>query len=169
VCSARSRLYTRKHAPWTQFGNLDHKNERPYADLAGDIETRKLPHLAFVVPNNCHNTHDCPLATGDAWLQKELRRMVGAVGPRGLVVLTWDEDDHSAGNHILTVFAGLVVKPGTVSTRRITHYTLVRTLCEGLGLAPFGEAASDSAITDVWYAASPRKVTPSGEGAAKGR
>src|SRR5215831_2440871 len=31
--SASSGLYTRKHEPWTNFGNLDHARERPYTDL----------------------------------------------------------------------------------------------------------------------------------------
>jgi acid phosphatase len=150
ACFARGKLYTRKHEPWTHFGNLDHRNERPYGDLAADIANHRLPDLAFVVPNNCHNTHDCPVSHGDAWLAKELPAMIQAVGRRGLVVLTWDEDDHRAKNRILTVFAGPAAKPGNVSTRRITHYTLLRTLCDGLGIAPFGAAVAETAITDVW-------------------
>ena len=151
ACTARNRLYTRKHEPWTHFGNLDHQNERPYADLAKDIANKALPKLAVVVPNNCHNTHDCPLATGDGWLAEELPAMLLAVGRKGLVVLTYDEDDHSADNRILTVFAGPLVKPRNASDRRITHYTLLRTLCDGLGIEPFGEAVKEAPITDVWY------------------
>jgi len=150
ACSARGKLYTRKHAPWTHFGNLTHDNERPYGDLAADIASRKLPDLAFVVPNNCHNTHDCPLSAGDAWLDRELPALIQAVGRHGLLVLTWDEDDHRAENQILTVFAGLIVKPGNTSARRITHYTVLRTLCDGLGIAPFGAAVAETPITDVW-------------------
>ena len=165
VCITRGKLYTRKHEPWTQFGNLTHANERPYRDLAADIASRKLPDLAFVVPDNCHNTHDCPLATGDAWLARELPAMIEAVGRRGLVVLTWDEDDRSGENRILTVFAGPAVKPGYRSTRRITHYTLLRTLCDGLGIAPFGAAAAETAITDVWTTAAARVDPPGPAGA----
>jgi len=156
ACKAKGSLYTRKHAPWTQFGNLDHANERPYSDLAKDIANKTLPNLAFVVPNNCHNTHDCSISSGDAWLKNELQPLIPAVGRRGLVVLTWDEDDHSSDNHILTVFAGALVRPGSVSDRRITHYTLLRTLCDGLRIAPFAAAAAESAITDVWYHSAPR-------------
>jgi acid phosphatase len=160
TCRAKGSLYTRKHAPWTQFGNLDHKNERPYTDLAGDIAGHALPDLAFVVPDNCHNTHDCSLSAGDGWLADELTPMIGAVGRRGLVVLTYDEDDHSSDNHILTVFAGPLVRPGSISARRITHYTLVRTLCDGLGIPPFGEAVAEKPITDVWYRTAPPRTEP---------
>ncbi|TMQ54439.1 MAG: acid phosphatase [Candidatus Eisenbacteria bacterium] len=150
ACKARGGLYARKHAPWANFKNLDHANERPYSDLAKDIASQRLPGLAFVIPNNCHNTHDCSVSAGDAWLAAELPAMISAVGNRGLVVLTWDEDDRSEDNLILTVFAGQALRPVTVSQRHITHYTVLRTLCDGLGLAPFGAAATESPITDVW-------------------
>ena len=37
-----------------------------------------------------------------------------------------------------------------VSSQEIDHYSLLRTLCEALGLAPFGAAVSASSIADVW-------------------
>ena len=112
-----------------------------------------LPNLAFVIPNLCHDTHNkgCPISVGDEWLSEQVPRMLRAVGPRGLVVLTWDEDDKkSSGNHILTIFSGPLVKPGYVATQPINHCTILRTLCEALGLTAFGAAASEAPITDVW-------------------
>ena len=108
------------------------------------------PNLAFVIPNQRHDTHSAASAVGDAWLADNVPALLEAVGPRGIVVLTWDEDDGDAANHILTVVNGEPVKPGYVSTRRITHYTLLRTLCEALGLRAFGAARSETPITDVW-------------------
>jgi acid phosphatase len=153
--SASSGLYVRKHAPWTNFGNLDQTRARPYTDLATDIAAGQLPPLAFVIPNNCHNSHNsstpgCGIADADAWLGANLPAMIQAAGPRGLVVLTWDEDDSGSANHVLTAFAGGLVQPGAVSNRRVTHYTVVRTICDALGLAPFGQAVSESPIDDVW-------------------
>ena len=144
------QLYLRKHCPWTNWGNVDHMNERPYTDLAVDIANDSLPQLAFVIPNACHDTHDCPIQAGDDWLSQNVPAMLSAIGPRGLLILTWDEDDYSGDNRILTVFAGPLVKPGYVSGRIITHYTVLRTICEYLGLEPMGQSAADSSITDVW-------------------
>jgi parallel beta-helix repeat protein len=155
-CSANpthdGSLYTRKHAPWVSFTNLNHANEMPYGQLAADIAADSLPSLAFVIPNNCHNAHDsgCPVDTADAWLARELPAMLSAVGPRGLVVLTCDEDDELTGNRILTVLAGPLVKPGVFSHRFVNHYTLLRTICDGLGIAPFAAAVGEAPITDVW-------------------
>jgi acid phosphatase len=153
--SASSGLYTRKHEPWTQFSNLDHARERPYGDLAADIAAGTLPNLVFVIPNNCHNTHNsttpgCGIPDGDAWLAANLPAIQAALGPTGLLILTWDEDDNFAGNHILTVFAGPMVISGAVSTRTVTHYTMVRTICDALGLTPFAGAAAEIPIDDVW-------------------
>jgi hypothetical protein len=149
-CSADGGLYHRRHAPWTDFSNLDHSRERPFEDLASDIAAGTLPRLAFVIPNNCDNTHDCPISTGDAWLAAHVPDMVSAVGAQGFVVLTWDEDDDNANNNILTVFAGGLVRSGYVSPRPIRHYTVLRTITDALGVAPFGAAVNEAPITDVW-------------------
>ena len=152
VCTAGGTLYTRKHDPWTDFSNLDHTRERTYNDLLVDEAGGTLPNLAFVIPNNCHNSHDtgCTAAAADVWLSQNMPAMITAAGPHGLVVLTWDEDDGSAFNHILTVFVGPRVRTGYLSATHITHYTLLRTLCAALRIAPFGAALQETPITDVW-------------------
>jgi acid phosphatase len=152
ACSASSGKYTRKHDPWTNWSNLNHQNERSYSVLGQDIAAGRLPNLAFVVPNNCNNTHDCSVATGDSWLKANLPAMIRAVGPRGVVVLTWDEDDHSQSNQILTVMVGPMVRRGYVSSQKANHYTLLRFVCDALGLSPFGAAARERSVSDVWAA-----------------
>jgi acid phosphatase len=147
-------LYTRKHDPWTDFGNLDHTRERKFGDLATDIASGTLPALAFVIPNNCHNSHNgppnCGRAQADAWLAGHLPAWIAAVGRSGAVFLTWDEDDSSGTNHILTVIAGGAVYAGARSDRRVTHVTVMRTILDLLGLPAFGAAASETPIDDVW-------------------
>ena len=67
-----------------------------------------LPNAGMVVPDLCHDAHDCSLATADTWFQTWMTRI--QAGPdwrpaRLAVVLTADEDDKSAGNRVLTVVA----------------------------------------------------------------
>ncbi len=152
VCETDDALYVRRHAPWYAWNNLSLENSVPFTQFATDTAAHALPRLAFVIPDQCHNSHDCAPQDGDAWLSEQVPGLLRAVGPRGLVVLTWDEDDYSDDNHILTVFAGPLVRPGYASARFITHYSVLRTLCAGLGLAPFAGALADSAVTDVWAA-----------------
>ncbi len=154
ACTNNGTLYTRKHDVWSYFSNLDHTNERPYTDLAVDIAAGKLPRLAFVIPNNCHNSHDggaCNVAVADQWLADNIPAMVAAVGRHGIVIVTWDEDDFTPANHILTVFSGPPAKPGAVCVRPVNHYTVLRTICDALGLTAFGAAANEKPITDVWH------------------
>lgn len=153
--NASSGLYTRKHEPWTQFSNLNHLNERPYTDLAADITASNLPNLVFIIPNNCHNSHNsatpgCGVPDADAWLAANLPAVLAALGPRGLLILTWDEDDSSASNHILTVVVGPLVLHGVESSQLMTHYTLNRMICEALGLAPFAGGVGEASIANVW-------------------
>jgi hypothetical protein len=158
--SASSGLYTRKHDPWTYYANLNHANERPYSDLAADIAAHALPNLAFIIPNNCHNTHNsstpgCGLADGDAWLAANLPAVLGELGPKGLLVLTWDEDDSSANNHILTALVGPLVAAGAQSAQAVNHYTVVRMICEALGFSTFQRASAEPSILGVWVAPTP--------------
>jgi len=163
-CSSTDGLYRRKHAPWPNFSNLNHLNEVPYTQLAADIVHGALPVLAFVIPNMCDDMHDCSTTVGDTWLSNNLPAMSSGVGPKGLAILSCDQDDKSSLNNILTVFAGPLVKVGYVSSRTITHYTVVRTICDALGLRAFGLAASESAVSDVWKAGT---VAVSSEGPAR--
>jgi acid phosphatase len=149
-CTWNGRNYTRSHAPWADFSNVDHANEVPFAELAVAESLDTMPNLAFVIPNKCDSMHDCPVPSGDAWLAAQIPPLVDAVGPNGLVVVTWDEDDDLSSNHILTVFTGPPVKPNYASAQAITHYTVLRTLCDALGLAPFAAAATETPISDIW-------------------
>ena len=151
-CSSSDNQYKRKHHPCPDFSNLTHSKEYPYTRLATDIAAGTLPNLSFVVPNMCHDMHDCSTTTGDTWLASNMPAMISAVGPRGLVILTWDEDDKSSSNHILTVFAGPCVKANYVCSSTFNHYTLVRTICDVLGLGSFANASAKVTPTDVWNA-----------------
>jgi phosphatidylinositol-3-phosphatase len=155
----KAGLYVRKHAPWTNWSNLDHANERPFTDLDSVEAAGALPNLVFIIPNQHDDTHDAgsTAADGDRWLAAHVPALLRAVGPRGLVILTWDEADISPTNRILTVFAGAPVKRGYVSTRYVSHYSVLRTITGALGLPAFGAAAVDSAITDAWAVPVPRE------------
>lgn len=168
--SVSTGLYTRKHDPWTYFTNVDHNNERPYSDLAADIAANNLPNLVYVIPNNCHNGHNsttagCTAADADYWLSQNVPQILNAIGPNGLFVLTWDEDDGASGNRILTVFVGPHVIPGAVSNVSVSHYTMVKTFCDALGIPPMNLSVSENSIDNVWQ--DPVPATPASWGKLK--
>jgi hypothetical protein len=133
---------------------VNHANERPYSQLASDVAAGGLPNLTFVIPNACNDTHTCSVAQGDQWLANNVPSLLAAVGPNGVVIVTWDEDDQRAGNHVLTVIAGNPVRAGAVSNRSVNHYTLSRTIAALLGIGTAGDAARQQPISDVWAAGS---------------
>ncbi|HTK32529.1 MAG TPA: alkaline phosphatase family protein [Candidatus Saccharimonadaceae bacterium] len=151
VCTWDAALYVRRHNPWTNFNNSNHLNERPYADLAVDITNRTLPRLSFIIPNNDDDGHDTDPATADTWLSNQMPPILDAIaGTPWMMIVTYDEDDHSSNNNILTAFRGTQVAPGVVSSTHITHYTVLRTICEALGVTPFAAAAAETSLRDIW-------------------
>jgi hypothetical protein len=140
--------YARKHNPWVDFDNVPAASNQPYTAFPTDYA--KLPTVSYVIPNLCNDMHDCSVATGDAWLKRNLDGYVQwAKTHNSLFILTWDEDDFGASNQIVTVFAGPNVRPGDVS-QNINHYNVLRTIEDMYGLAPLGKAASATPITSIW-------------------
>jgi acid phosphatase len=123
--------YVVHHNPWVYF-RAEHADcmryDRPVAALDAAIRTGHLPNVGMVVPNQCHNAHDCDLSKADAWFAGYMRKIFAGPDWRSghlAVVLTADEDDHSQGNKILTV----VVHPSQhahVVRVRLDHYSLTR-------------------------------------------
>jgi acid phosphatase len=149
VCRAGD--YARKHAPWTDFPALPADVGRPWTDWPAD--PADLPTVSFVVPDLCHDAHDCGLGAADAWGRQELSAYADwAAGHDSLLVLTFDEDEGSAANRITTVLVGAGVRPGSSTGVHADHYTLLRTVEDSLGLPPIGEAASAAPLTGIWSA-----------------
>jgi hypothetical protein len=108
--------------------------------LAAALADGTLPELAVVVPDLCNDTHDCDVATGDAWLS----RWVGAITSSSqfrsghtVLFLAWDEP-----TPMPFIVVGRGVKPNTVSAAPADHYSLLRTTEELLGVPLLGAAAS---------------------------
>jgi acid phosphatase len=142
-----SGSYARKHAPWIDFTNVPASDSRPYRQFRIGAA---LPTVSFVIPNICHDMHNCPIATGDRWLSEHIGPYVRwAHHHRSLLILTWDEAHGSATNHIVTIFAGPMVKPAQYA-RRITHYTVLCTIEDMFGLPHAGRSQQATPITGVW-------------------
>jgi phospholipase C len=140
--------YARKHNPWVNFSNVSSSSNLRFAVFPTDFTA--LPTVSIVVPNLCNDMHDCSVSTGDTWLKNHLGGYATwAKTHNSLLVVTFDEDDRSAGNRIPTLFYGAHVKTGSYS-EHITHYTVLRTLESLNGLACIANSCSVSAISDIW-------------------
>jgi phosphatidylinositol-3-phosphatase len=100
-----------------------------------------LPAYTFLTPDACHDMHDCPKSAGDAWLRSWLPMILENRSYRNgqmAVFLTFDEGD--GDDHVATIVVSRYVAPGTVSGTRYTHYSLLRTTENLLGLPLLGHA-----------------------------
>jgi hypothetical protein len=98
--------------------------------LQTNLKAGRLRAFSFVVPNVCHDTHHCPVRTGDNWLKSLLPVVFASpdyASGRLLVVLTWDENAGRPGNRVPAIIAARRTPAGTVSGARFTHYSLLKT------------------------------------------
>lgn len=143
-----SGRYLRKHNPWVNFGTLSASTNRPFSALPRDY--RKLPTVAFVSPNMCHDMHDCSIRTGDRWMKKHFARYARwAKRNNSLLIVTFDENEGGAVKSIPTIIVGANVDSGVYS-ERLNHYTLLRTIEDVYGLPALGHAKAASPLSKIW-------------------
>ena len=137
----------RKHNPWESFTNA-RMAERNLSAFPSDFA--QLPTVSFVIPDLDHDMHDGSVRAGDAWLKLHLGAYSEwAKAHNSLLIITFDEDDKKAGNHIATIFYGAHVRPGKYA-EPITHYSVLSTLLAMYGLPSFGEAQAIPPIRTIW-------------------
>jgi phospholipase C len=146
-----TRLYAVKHNPAAYFTDPADRQAcladdvplgTPTAGaLAADLANGTLPAFALITPNLCNDTHDCSVATGDAWLRSWIPKLVATPSYQAgdtAIVLTYDEYS-PVPNAILAAS----VPPKTRVTAHVDHYALLRATEELLGLnGLLGQAAS---------------------------
>jgi hypothetical protein len=156
-----SGSYAPKHNPFVYFDDIRTDSTRckghdvPFSSFSTDLASASTtPNFAFISPNLCNDMHDCSVSTGDTWLKNHVPAMLNSPActeDKCLVVLTWDEDNGSSSNHILTISAGSGAKTGGLSTSvKYTHYSLLRTIEYIFGLPTLtANDAAASPMTDM--------------------
>lgn len=147
--------YAKKHNPFMYFDAIRNNPKRcarvvPFKRLGGDLRKNRLPDFAFITPDLCNDTHDCPVGTGDRFLERTVPALLHELGPRGLLFVTWDEGtdgrgccSYAAGGRIATVVAGPEVKRGaTAAGASYSHYSVLRTIEEAFGVPLLRHAGS---------------------------
>jgi hypothetical protein len=132
--------YAKKHDPFVYFTRVVSNRSLcgrvvPMTELGSDERSRKLPRFIWITPNLCHDMHDCDPATGDRFLAELLPPLMRALGPHGLLFLTWDEGSSDAGccrlasgGHIVTIAAGPLARRGGRLRTAVDHYSLLQTI-----------------------------------------
>jgi phosphatidylinositol-3-phosphatase len=152
--------YAQRHNPFAYLTRVWRRPERcnkvvPLARLPAD-ERAGLARFSWITPNLCHDMHDCGVAAGQAWLRRTVPPLLRALGPRGLLIITFDEGTtdagccgQAAGGRIVTVLAGGGARRGAVSTAPVDHYSTLATVEAVLGLPRLGGARSAPVLTSL--------------------
>ena len=148
-CLASPVPYDPGHNPFAFYGGRCPANVVPLTALAADL-VANTPRFVWITPDRCHDTHDCDVAAGDEWLRQEVTAITRSTAwkSNGVLFITWDEDDGSADNRVLT----LVLRPGQkhmVSQRLYTHYSLLATVEDLMGVGRLANAAQAAPMSDL--------------------
>jgi hypothetical protein len=155
---ASSDDYAKKHDPFVYFANVLARpgwlaRVVPFAQLGPDARGGRLPDFSLVVPNLCDDMHDCPVATGDRWLRRNILPLLSSPAlAGGVVFVVFDEGatDAGGGGQVEALVAGPLVRPGARFTRPASHYGLLRTIEQAWGLPLLGCSAAAAPITGIW-------------------
>lgn len=140
--------YWRKHNPWVDFTNIPSSANMPFTSFPSNFNN--LPTISFVIPNQNDDMHDGTISQADTWLKQHLDSYVQwAKTNNSLLIVTWDEDDHTQNNQIPTIFVGPMVKPGNYN-EKINHFNVLRTLEDMYGLPYVGNSSTATPIIDIW-------------------
>ena len=146
--------YARKHVPFLSFTNVSGNAERcakivNAVELAKDTAAGAIPDFSLYIPNLDNDGHDTSAAVADKWLAHKFGPLLldSKFMNDLLVVVTFDEGEHDASNKVFTAFFGAGVKPGSVSDTEYSHYSLLRTVEDALGLGTLGE--NDEKATSI--------------------
>jgi phospholipase C len=143
--------YDPGHNPFAFYGGACPSNVVALAALAGDLgDVRRTPRFSWITPDMCHDTHNCSVAIGDGWLQQTVAEITtsSAWNNHGVLFITWDEDDGSSSNQVLTLVVASGI-PHRESLKPYDHYSLLATIEDMLGVGRLGAAVNAQAMTDL--------------------
>jgi hypothetical protein len=142
--------YYRKHNPFMSFTRITANSTR-CANIVGfdafdaDLLAGQLPNYMFLTPDIVNDGHDASVPTAGAWLDSFLSTRLARIPANTVIFITWDEDDRSQNNQVLTTLLPVncsAVQPGASDDRLYTHYSTLRTVQDNWSLGSLGRQDS---------------------------
>ena len=157
-CDLRGQVgnYVRKHEPFLSYADVQSTPSQcahvvNANQLDTDLASGSLPAFSLYIPNNRNNGHDTGVAYADKWLAGRFGALLKDARfiKDMLFVVIFDEADH--GNRVYAALYGDMVQARSVSGVTYNHYSLLRTIEDGLGLGSLGRKdATASPIEGVF-------------------
>jgi hypothetical protein len=143
--------YTKHYNPFAYSRQIGDGTARShvvgFGSLRRDLRRGSLPRFSWIAPDLLHDGHNASVRASDRFVARLVPRVVRALGPHGVLIVTWDEAQGVVGprgGHIALIATG----PGARHHLRLStpadHYSLLATLEAGLRLPPLGQAGAQS-------------------------
>ncbi len=146
--------YRRKHNPAISFTSISGSAARcanitDFAHLDPDASD-----VAFIIPNQCHDMHDCPISAGDAWARQVLAPLISSPAMAdGVLFVTFDEAHGDTASGDANRVATIVVAPGAPGPRQsdeaYSHASLLRTIEDLYHLPCLADACTAAPMNDL--------------------
>src|SRR3989449_3650603 len=142
----------RRHNPLSSLSDVVNDSVQrqrlvPFSQLATDVANHTLPNYGFIVPNLCHDAHNCSLDSADQWLRTNVPPLIASPPFQGdgLLIIVFDEAKDGAtggGGRVVWVAVSPKSKRGDEAATRYPHESTLRLAAEALGLTRFPGAAA---------------------------
>lgn len=128
--------YARKHNQFISFDSVRLNPARcakivNSEQLDKDLASGQLPFYSYFTPNMLNDAHNTNITFGGQWLDSFLTPRLKLFPESTLLFITWDEDDYTEENQILSFMldpTGLLITPGTADNTLYNHYSLLASI-----------------------------------------
>jgi phosphatidylinositol-3-phosphatase len=124
-----------------------------FRPLSQDLRHAHLPRFSWIAPSVYHDGHRHSLRAADAYAARTIPPVLHALGPDGVLYLTWDEGRRSdrtgfggrpGGGHVALIAAGGAARRNARVGVPANHYALLRTIEANFGLPQLGTAGAST-------------------------
>ena len=150
--------YSRKHNPAMSFTSLSadptrcsqHVTDFTHFDAAA-------VNFSFIVPNACHDMHDCPVSEGDKWIQQWLPQHILNTptwkNSNSAIFITWDEGETAkdGGGNVPLIVISHQTPAGFRSQMPFDHYSLLLTIERAWGLGCLSSACQATDLSAFFH------------------
>jgi acid phosphatase len=140
--------YTKHYNPFAYsegFGDtVGRRHVVGFGALRRDLRRGSLPRFSWIAPNLMHDGHNGSVRASDRFAARLVPSIERALGPDGVLFVTWDEAQGvtgPAGGRVALIATGSGARNHVRSAGPADHYSLLATLESGLGLPRLGQAA----------------------------
>ncbi|HEV7844671.1 MAG TPA: alkaline phosphatase family protein [Thermoleophilaceae bacterium] len=158
--TAPTARYNPHYDPFAYYERVEHNSRArhrivDFGALRHDLGRGRLPRFSWIAPDVLHDGHNGTLRSADRFAARLVPRILRALGPHGVLYITWDEGPNSdlrgaagvpGGGHVPLIAAGGAARRHTQDTGPANHYALLRTIETQFRVPLLRNAALDSTM-----------------------